>query len=176
MKKTLILAVLVGFSTIYGFSQDTKYGVRAGLNISNMDFDPDATFVNKHRNGFMIGFFGEFGLSKSVLFSPELQFSSEGGKDEAIRLDYLQVPLYLKFRLSEKFHLGVGPQVGVKIHEYEDGIRNFAYSGVGGLEFKISHQLFVDARYTVGLSNVLDDDQVIEAKNSNIQFGFGFKF
>ena len=68
MKKTLILAVLVGLSTFYGFSQDTKYGVRAGLNISNMDFDPDATFENKHRNGFMIGFFGEFGLSKSVLF------------------------------------------------------------------------------------------------------------
>lgn len=176
MKKTLLIAVILCFTAFYGFSQDTKYGVRAGINISNMDFEPDANFENKHRNGFMIGFFGEFGLSKSVLFAPELQFSSEGAKDEAIRLDYLQVPLYFKFKLGDKFHLGVGPQVGVKIHEYEDGIRNFAYSGVGGIEYKISHQLFVDARYTYGFSNALDDNQAFEATNTNIQFGFGFKF
>ena len=76
MKKALLFVLLVSFSAFYGFSQGTKYGVRAGLNISNMDFDPDATFNNQHRNGLMIGFFGEFGLSKSVAFAPELQFSS----------------------------------------------------------------------------------------------------
>lgn len=167
---------MVGFLSFYGFSQDAKYGVRAGLNVSNMDFEPDATFENKHRNGFMIGFFGEYHLSKSVLLAPELQFSSEGAKDESIRLDYIQAPIYFKFKLGNKFHIGVGPQVGVKIHEYEDGIRNFAYSGVGGLEYKLSHQLFLDARYTYGFSNVLEDYQAFEARNTNIQFGFGFKF
>ncbi|WP_242205839.1 porin family protein [Aestuariivivens insulae] len=176
MKKTLLLVLLVGFTAFYGFSQDTKYGVRAGLNISNMDFDPDATFSNQHRNGFMIGFFGEFGLSKSVAFAPELQFSSEGAKTKAFRLDYIQVPAVFKFRLSEKLYLGLGPQVGVKVHEHEDGIKNFAYSGVGGIEFKLSHTLFLDARYTYGFSNVLEDYMSFEGKNTNIQFGFGYKF
>lgn len=176
MKKTLLLAVLIGFSTIYGFSQGTKYGVRAGLNISNLDFKPDANFENKHRNGLMIGFFGEYGLSKGISLMPEIQFSSEGGKDEELRLDYIQVPVLFKFRLSEKFHIGAGPQVGIKVHEYEDGVKNFAYSGVGGIEFKLSHQLFLDARYTVGLANILEDNVGREATNSNIQFGFGFKF
>lgn len=176
MKKTLLLAVFIGLSTIYGFSQETKFGVRAGLNISNMDFEPDATFSNKHRNGFMIGFFGEFGLSKGVALVPELQFSSEGGKDESIRIDYIQVPAYFKFKISEKLRLGLGPQVGIKVHEYEDGFRNFAYSGVGGIEFKVSHQLFVDARYTYGFVNALDDIESFEATNTNIQFGFGYKF
>ncbi|TXG35971.1 porin family protein [Seonamhaeicola maritimus] len=175
MKKTLLLAVLIGFSTIYGFSQ-TKYGVRAGLNISNMDFKPDATFNNQHRNGFMIGFFGQYDLSKGVKLAPELQFSSEGGKDESIRLDYIQLPVYFKFRLSEKLQIGLGPQAGIKVHEYEDGFRNFAYSGVGGIEFKVSHQLFVDARYTYGLNNILDEVESFEARNTNIQFGFGYKF
>jgi opacity protein-like surface antigen len=150
--------------------------VRAGLNISNMDFDPDATFNNQHRNGLMIGFFGEFGLSKAVAFAPELQFSSEGSKNEAFRLDFIQVPAIFKFRLSEKFHFTVGPQVGVKVYEHEDAVKNFAYSGVGGLEFKLSHTLFLDARYTYGLTNVLEDNISLEGKNTNIQFGLGYKF
>ncbi|TWO32852.1 PorT family protein [Seonamhaeicola sediminis] len=176
MKKTLLLTVLIGLATLYGFSQDTKFGVRAGLNISNMDFKPDATFSNKHRNGFMIGFFSELRLAKGVAFAPELQFSSEGGKEESIRIDYIQVPAFFKFKLSDKLHIGAGPQVGIKVHEYEDGFKNFGYSAIGGIEFKISHQLFVDARYTYGLVNVLDDIESFEAINTKIQFGFGYKF
>lgn len=176
MKKTLLLTLLVSFLSFYGFSQDPKYGVRAGLNISNMDFEPDANFQNKHRNGFMIGFFGEFNLSQTILLGPEIQWSSEGAKAEDLRIDYIQVPVLLKLKIGNKFHLGFGPQVGVKVHEYEDGFKNFSYSGVGGIEYKLSQQLFLDARYTYGFSNVLDDELAIEAKNTNIQFGFGFKF
>ncbi|WP_242087325.1 porin family protein [Aestuariivivens sediminis] len=176
MKKTLLFFLLVTFSAFYSFSQGTKYGVRAGMNVSNMDFDPDATFSNQHRNGLMIGFFGEFGLSKSVAFAPELQFSSEGSKATDFRLDFIQIPAMFKFRLSEKFHLGLGPQAGIKVYEHEDGIKNFVYSGVGGIEFKLSHTLFLDARYTYGFTNVLEDDVPFEGKNTNIQFGFGYKF
>ncbi|WP_242132446.1 porin family protein [Aestuariivivens marinum] len=176
MKKALLLILLVTFISFHGYSQGTKYGVRAGINFSNMDFDPDATFRNDHRNGLMIGFFGEFGLSKAVAFAPELQFSSEGGKNDDLRLDYIQIPAFFKFRLSEKFHLGFGPQVGIKVHEANDGVKNFAYSGVGGIEFKLTHTLFLDARYTYGITNVFEDFMSFEGKNTNIQLGFGYKF
>jgi len=176
MKNTILLIALFCMS-YYGFSQDTKYGVRAGINISNIGFE-DAPFDgNDHRNGFMIGFFGEYGLSKTVSIMPELQFSAEGAKRESLRLDYLQVPVLIKFKLGDKFSIGAGPQVGVKVHKHSDGINNFAYSGLAGLEYKISHSLFVDARYTYGFRNIFDEDLIdAEAKNTNIQFGFGFKF
>ena len=175
MKKIFLFVVLLGLS-YYGFSQGTKYGVRAGYNISNLDFDGVPPIDNKHRNGFMIGFFGEYGLSKGFAIMPELQFSSEGANNEPTRIDYIQAPILLKFRLSDKFHAGIGPQVGIKVHEFEDNIRNFAYSGVGGLEFKLNHSLFLDARYTYGFSNIFDDKAIVEAINTNIQFGIGFKF
>jgi len=175
MKNTILLFALFCIS-YQGFSQDTKYGVRTGLNISNLDFKNTPFNENTHRNGFMIGFFGEFGLSKTVSVMPELQFSAEGSKLESLKLDYLQVPVLFKFKLSEKFAIGAGPQAGVKIHKTTDGIKNFAYSGVAGVEFNISHQLFVDARYTYGFSNIFEDYINAEAKNTNIQFGFGFKF
>ena len=52
----------------------------------------------------------------------------------------------------------------------------FAFSGIGGLEYMITDELFIDARYSYGITNILDKDLTsVEAKNSNIQFGFGIK-
>ncbi|MCL6294796.1 porin family protein [Jejuia spongiicola] len=196
MKKLLLLTVLLSFS-FCGFSQDkdsnkvkdsvstkTKgtafhgvmYGVRGGYNISNLSFDTAPTMTNKHRNSIYIGFFANIGLSKTVSLVPEIQFSAEGANEEKLHLDYIQAPILLRFRLSEKVHIAAGPQVGLKVHKYEDGVKNFAYSGVGGLEYKLSHVLFADVRYTYGFSNIFDEKLNVEAKNSNIQIGIGYKF
>jgi opacity protein-like surface antigen len=78
--------------------------------------------------------------------------------------------------LSEKLYIGAGPQVGLKINKVDDGIRNFAYSGVGGFEYKLNLMLFADVRYTYGFSNIFDKDLGIKANNSTIQFGVGYKF
>lgn len=174
MKKILLLTLL-GVS-FYGFSQDVKYGLRGGYNISNLDFEPDATFTNEHRNSFYVGFFAEIGLSKAVSLMPEIQFSPEGANEEVLHLDYIQAPILLKFKLSEKFNFGIGPQVGLKINKADDQAKNMAYSGVAGIEYKISYTLFADLRYTYGIRNVFDDYLPFEAKNSNIQIGVGYKF
>ena len=40
----------------------------------------------------------------------------------------------------------------------------------------ITSELFVDARFSYGLTNILDEDLTdIEAKNHVMQFGFGIK-
>lgn len=173
--KNIFLTLLLVFS-VYGFSQDVKYGVRGGLNISNLSFDENAPMLNKHRNSIFIGFFGDIRFSKSVSLVPELQFSSEGANVEVWHLDYIQAPVFLKFRLSEKLRFGLGPQVGLKINKVDDGAKNFAYSGIVGFEYKLSHMLFADVRYTNGFTNVFEDDLTISAKNSNIQLGVGYKF
>tara|TARA_R110002049_G_scaffold177892_4_gene345088 strand:+ start:3492 stop:4079 length:588 start_codon:yes stop_codon:yes gene_type:complete len=195
MKKAVLFIILLNFS-FYGFSQDeapkeketkkeeskgfafqgVKYGVRGGLNISNLDFDDAPTMTNKHRNSFYIGFFAEIGLSKTIALMPEIQFSPEGAKLEVLNLDYIQAPILIKFRLSEKIKFGLGPQVGLKVHKEDDGAKNFGYSGVAGLEYKISHLLFADVRYTYGLVDVFDDNLNVSAKNTNVQIGVGYKF
>lgn len=173
--KKILLTILLGIS-FYGFSQDVKYGVRGGYNISNLNFDGNPTMANKHRNSIYIGFFGDIRLSKTVSLVPELQFSAEGARLEVWQLDYFQAPIFLKFRLSEKIHFGVGPQVGLKVTKVDDGARNMAYSGVAGLEYKLSYMLFADVRYTYGFSDVFDENLALSAKNTNIQIGVGYKF
>ena len=177
MKKTLLLFAFISVS-FYGFSQDALYGVRVGYNISNLDFEDDfATAVeHTHRNGFSIGFFAEYGLSKKVSIAPEIQFSAEGAKEEALRIDYIQMPIFFKFKVSDNLAVGLGPQVSLKGHEFEDNLKNLAFSGIGGLEYMISDEFFLDARYSYGFSNIFDDKVGIEAKNTNIQLGLGVKF
>lgn len=174
--KKILLALVVISVTISGFSQDVKYGVRGALNISNLDFKPDANFENEHRNGFAFGGFVDYGFSDTISVLAELQWSAEGGKDEDLRADYLQVPVQLRFSLSDRLTIGAGPQVALKTWKSRDGFSTFAISGLAGVEYMITDELFIDARVTYGFTNILDEDQVgLEAKNHVIQFGFGIK-
>ncbi|APX99974.1 outer membrane protein with beta-barrel domain [Lacinutrix venerupis] len=176
MKKIILIAAFAMFS-IYGFSQNALYGVRAGYNISNLDFEPTTgDFENMHRNGFAIGFFAEYSLGSSLSIAPEIQFSAEGAKEEAIRIDYIQMPIFFKYKLGQSLAIGLGPQASLKGHEYEDGLQNLAFSGLAGIEYMISDEFFIDFRYSYGLTNIFDDETNLEAKNTNMQIGFGVKF
>ncbi len=159
-----------------GIAQEIKYGVRGALNISNLDFEPDATFENKHRNGFAFAGFVDFGFSEELSLHTELQWSAEGGKDENLRADYIQMPIMLKLSVSERLSFGAGPQIALKTWENNDGFSTFAFSGVVGAEYMITDELFIDARFSYGVTNILDEDLTdLEAKNHVMQFGFGIK-
>ena len=200
MKKLLLLTVLLGFS-FHGFSQEkedvkasekvndtlkveekwssasgVKYGIRGGFTISHLDFETVPLNDNKHRNSIYVGFFANIFLSRTLSLMPEIQFSAEGANTEPINLDYIQMPVLFRFRFSEKFHIGLGPQIGLKIPKFEDGMKNLAYSAVMGADYKINYALFVDVRYNYGLRNVFDEDSGNVAKNRNIQIGVGYKF
>ncbi|WP_296386119.1 porin family protein [Winogradskyella sp.] len=175
MKRYLFALVFVCFTTIC-MSQEIRYGVRGALNVSNLDFDPDANFENQHRNGFAFGGFVDFGLTEDVSLLTELQWSAEGGKDESIRADYIQLPILIRLSVSDRLTLGAGPQIALKTWKNKDAFATFAFSGVAGLEYMITDELFVDARISYGFSNVLDKDLTdVTAKNHVLQFGFGIK-
>ncbi|MFV9551139.1 porin family protein [Algibacter sp. PT7-4] len=200
MKKLLLLTVLLSF-IFQGFAQDIKevtasqeindsvkvkekwsassgikYGIRAGYTISHLDFEDTPIMENKHRNSLYIGFMANIGLSRTLSIVPEIQFSAEGANEELLHLDYIQMPVLFRFRFSEKFHAGIGPQIGLKVHKYEDGMKNLAYSAVIGADYKINYAIFVDVRYNYGVRNVFDETSGIVAKNRNIQLGVGYKF
>ncbi|MEM9680453.1 MAG: porin family protein, partial [Bacteroidota bacterium] len=153
--KTLFSTALIILCLSFGFSQETSYGVRIAYNISNLDFEPDATFENKHRNGMAFAGFVDFGLTESISLLTELQYSAEGGKEEPLRADYIQMPIQLRFSIAEDLKIGLGPQVSLKTWEDKDGFSTFAFSGVGGLEYMITDEIFIDARYSYGITNIL---------------------
>lgn len=175
IKSTVLTLLFIAFTTL-SFAQETSYGVRGGVNISNLDFDPDATFVNQHRNGFAFGGFVDYGVSDNFSVLVEIQYSAEGAKADELRADYIQLPIMARFAIGDKFTLGVGPMASLKTWENRDAFSTFTFSGIGGVEYMITDELFVDARVHYGLSNILDEEiDGLEAQNTTFQFGFGIK-
>ena len=180
MKKTLLTSVFI-LSIFFSFGQgfeSTKYGVRAGVNISNLDFEPAPIDRNLHRNGFYFGGFAEFSLSEILWLNTEIQWSAEGAKDEDWKANYINIPVQLKFVTGNRFSIGVGPQLGIKTWKSSDAFDTITYGGVAGIEYKLWEDYFIDVRASYKLNNMLDEDIVpvgLEASQFAIQVGIGIK-
>ena len=177
MKKFLLSTILLLCTIVFAQAQENLFGARVGLNVTNLDFRPEVPegVLNAHRNGFAIGFIADYGISRKFSIMPEIQFSAEGAKDDGLRLDYIQMPILFNYKFCDKISLGVGPQVSLKAHDYEDGFQNIVYAGIAGATYMISDVFFFDVRFSYGLTNVFDDNTGLEAINKNLQFGFGLK-
>ncbi|WP_353780038.1 outer membrane beta-barrel protein [Winogradskyella sp. 3972H.M.0a.05] len=174
--RAIITLFILFFAISFCTAQDVKYGVKAGMSISNMDYEGTPIVRNEHRNGFVFGVFIEYGLTEKLSLVPELQFSGEGANLEGFRNDYINLPVLLKYTFFEKLGLGIGPQAGLKVNKKNDGFKNMVFSGVGYIEYAITDEFALDARYNYGFSNVFDDEPGFpEAKTGVIQFGINYK-
>ena len=178
MKKVLFTAVAVlGFT--FANAQETKFGAKAGLNMSNFtgDAETDAKI------GFYVGGFAEIKLTDKFAVQPEVLFSMLGAKDDNANYDsnYILVPVMAKYFVTEQLSLEAGPQIGFLMSAKYDGndIKDFYTSTDFGMNFgagyDVTENINVGVRYSLGLSNVVDASGV-DVKTSNIALGLGYKF
>jgi hypothetical protein len=163
MKKIMIICGL--FVTSTAFAQKFEIGGKAGVNISN--FTGHSSWQNAKTNtllGFHAGGFVSFFLGDVFAIQPEVLFSSQGAKyqdathDENLKINYINVPVMLKFRTTGGFYVEAGPQFGFKISESSSSIDSLGKSTdlsiAGGLGYHSKIGLGIGARYTAGLSKV----------------------
>lgn len=181
MKKTLLF---ITFLTICSWgitqAQESKYGVRAGINISSISSDDIPENLEDGRIGMVFGFLAEFALTEKISLQPEIQYSSQGNKDENLRVNYIQVPVVLKYNFSDIFNAQIGPQAGIKIWEWEnnENYNTLDFAAVAGIGVNITDNFFADLRYAFGLSNVFDDEDIpggFEGNSRNIQISVGYR-
>lgn len=175
MKKIILGCALLFAVTC--FAQKAKYGVKAGINISNFQSTNLDDEFNESRIGGMIGFFADYTISEKLHFQPEFLFSSQGTKTKGLRADYLQLPLLLRLDVLDKLSFHAGPQVGLKVYEFEDNFKNIDFALNAGIGVEIMNNLTVEGRYSFGLAEVFDDRRAgnAEGKNSVIQIGLSYK-
>lgn len=164
--------------SIYGFSQgyfNAEYGVRAGINVSNLDIEPVSLANNDHRNGFYFGGFVEFNLSDFLSLNTEIQWSAEGSKRRDLKANYINLPIQLRFNITDRVTVGVGPQASLKTWTDNDGFETFTFSALGGLEYRFLRRYFVDVRAVYGLTDIFDGSTPLEAKQFTIQAGLGIR-
>lgn len=194
MKKSIIgCLVLVGVffaDTSFGQAQ-FAIGIKAGPNFANINTDASLGQNYKNRTGFHGGAFALIKLTKLAI-QPELIFSQQGstvefnGTSYEQNVDYMNIPVILKFYLVGGLNLQVGPQFGFvtkaegenpltgQIDDIKDELKGSDLSAGLGLGFDAPFGLTLDARYNLGLSEV-SDDAARQIKNQVFQISVGFK-
>jgi hypothetical protein len=168
---------------------------------SNKD-DYDST------GGFNAGIFVEIPLTENFSIQPELSYSAQGtqfieyitedmGTDfrkYKLSFNYLNIPILAKYYVIEGLSLQAGPQLGVFLSAKEKVETDFGDGQIGvdrsalaesadfsfnfGLGYEFGDHFLIDARYNMGLTNVLESNDEVEEelRNTVFQFSVGYKF
>lgn len=190
---TLFLLSLAGISQ----AQGVRAGVKAGANlnkISGQSFD-DGFDLSYHFGGFL-----ELDLNKKWGIQPELLWSQTAYKpsnfqtlysgisspslntSNSFKLDYLTIPILLRYNVGGILSLNAGPQYSILIKKDNTLLQNgqsafksgdFAFVAGAQLNFRF---LRIYGRYNIGLQNINDIDNKEKWTNQQIQAGLGFRF
>lgn len=167
--------------TITSFAQTFGFGPKAGVNLSNYQ---GGNIQTEAKAGYHFGGMLNFGFGNVFSIQPEVLFSTLGAKVESsgskadFKINYLTVPVMLKFRTRSGFYLEAGPQAGFRLSEsvpdqtIDHFAKNLDISLGAGLGYQSNIGLGIGVRYVAGLSKVGDfSSQEInpDFKNSVIQ-------
>lgn len=188
MKKTILFAVLLSFVVGNLNAQDDNnttnqpnFGMKGGYTSITLRVSADGNSASDDVSGFYIGTFAEFNLSDKLDFQPELTYASYSEDGESTGVIFL--PLLAKYKANEQFSLLAGPQLDYLVNEEDsEGLNRIGLGIAIGAAYDITEQVFIDARYSFGLSNRLDGDLPgleefdIKTKFNYFQIGLGYRF
>ena len=191
--KKILMTVAFAALAIAGANAQTKFGVRAGLNLADVAVkSEDVKVESKIRPAFYVGGLAEFAFNDVVLMDAGLTYSNQGTKakegDGALRQHALNLPVWFKYDFAG-FRPKAGLYAGYILSQQlktgneittvdKDDYNHFDY-GIGlGAEYNLPNNgLFFEASYNWGLANL---DKNGDAKNYTnnrvIQVGVGYKF
>ena len=177
MIKNICFTFMLVFALKSGFAQEIDLGPKLGANFATLgdieEFDNEIGFVG--------GFFFTLDLNKFYL-QTELLYSQQGGSFDVFEfdLDYINVPVLIKFDIIGSLNFQFGPQFGFLVEDnIPDSIvnsfeaDNFDLSGVGGFGINLPLNLRADARY---IFNVTNDLKTADFDNGYYMLTLGFTF
>ena len=180
-KQTFLIAalLLVGISNSHA---QLKFGIKAGLNLANINYDGEDEVDTKILPSFQVGPVIEFGITDNLGIGSGVLVSGKGFKIEEDGFKaksnpiYLQVPVMLNYTNSG-FFAAVGPYVGFGLfgnttsefggdketeaidfgNTDEDGISPLDFGA--GLELGYGFgPIRISASYNLGLANIIPKD------------------
>lgn len=214
MKKLLlfIAVTVIGFSAAQ--SQELRLGAKAGVNFSSISGDAagDQSGLTSFHIGALveIPINEKFSVQPELLYSSqgafqEVSFNAGVGRnsyESTIKLDYINIPIMAKYYVIEGLSIEAGPQFGVlvsakseveefeggKSKSYDEDVKDFYKTldiGLGlGAAYRLNNGIFFSARYVLGISKILNTDNVdgdfyssnFKQHNNVFQVSLGYSF
>jgi len=167
MKKFFTLVVLLATMTVAAQAQ-VKFGVKGGLNLTNMKFD-NSIVDKSNQTGFFIGPTLNFtlpvvglGIDASALY--DQRSAKIEGSDDKLKQQSIQIPVNLRYGFglgnTASFYIFAGPQFGFNIGDKTTNLLNNALewrlkdsnlSANLGVGLMLLNHLQVSANYNVAL-------------------------
>lgn len=182
MKKLLLLTAFA----VFGFTvnaQNVSFGAKAGVNFATLT-GSDVDNVDM-RTSLHVGGVVNIGITEKFGIQPELLYSSQGytaDGDVTGKLDYISVPVMAEYKFFEGFSAQAGPQVAFNINDKievdgeevgELDAESVDFGFAFGAQYKLKQGIFFQARYGLGLSDVVSDFTV---KNAVFGISVGYMF
>ena len=202
MKKIAIALMCMIFATGAAMAQEKfSFGPKVGVDYTHF-WDADGDYSGMLN--YQAGLFMEYRFNDRFALAPEVVFAAQGGKQKWIdsdnievsttsHLNYINVPVMLKlYVVPSKLSFDFGPQVGFNVYKkstdkwkYEGksfketdelkGLKTVDFAIGLGLTYNITNDVFVQGRYTLGLTDVFDKSWDT-GKNGNAQIAIGYRF
>lgn len=196
MKKLLLIlfVFLLSFGEVRA-QEAFNLGVKGRVNFATLTgIDADDLDVNM-RTGFHLGVLAEIMISEKFGIQPEVLYSTQGGKADMdsfyeeimddvhvgdLMLEYITVPIMLKYFVAPGFSLEAGPQLSflskseiegeymgqTRTIDFKDDTESFDFGATLGVGYGLPQGFLVQARYVMGFSDVYTN---FDARNSVIQ-------
>jgi opacity protein-like surface antigen len=166
MKKYFITFFLF-FLSVNLFSQTFGGGLMAGLSASQLDGD---NWGGYSKAGLNFGLFTNTALNKYIDAQIELRYVQKGSKSDSkdnslsyiSKLNYVELPLFLKYRFLDKFNANIGLAAGYlqNSSEEKEGIvydpadpefNKFEFSGLVGVEYEFVSNFYFNVRFNYSI-------------------------
>ncbi|WP_378188230.1 porin family protein [Aquimarina sp. W85] len=170
MKRIFLSAIAIFGFSVATQAQDLKFGFKGGVNFATLSGD-DVDSDLDGRTGYHIGAVAQVSLMDMIALQPEVLYSAQGVKDRNI--DYLNVPVLLKYKFAKVLSIEAGPQFGFVVNDdVKNGAKpeSFDFSGAVGAGVEIS-SFFAQIRYNIGFTEVVEN---FDGKNSAFQISVGY--
>lgn len=184
MKQTALLLTFLLTASL-SFSQNDElgipkvtFGIKAGLNSVQMKIVSGSSDNVQKKSGVYAGAFVNIPTSDVFSIQPEIIYSSTEylGRNN---MNLLHVPVLLNFKLANNFTGFFGPEVQFLLdlgdttnkELFNDTLFGFTF----GASYKITPNIFIEARPYFALSKFLEEDSGYRKFNT-LQIGVAYKF
>lgn len=174
---------------ISGFAFSQQFGLKAGLNVSDINNGASGTDM-KAKTGLYVGVTATIPVSEEFSVQPELIYNQLGAKTNlydfggiignvstTTKLDYISLPVMLQYNFPSNFYVELGPEFSYMISA-KQGLSTSIISpstdinmdylnrlnvGAGfGAGYNLNKNIGINARYTLGLTGLGKDGNVTD--------------
>ena len=168
--RKITLTIIIATTVITGAWSQVNFGIKAGVNIASqvytgggVTYSPSA-IIGFHGGAYVHAKFGKFGVQPEAYYSMAGSKASGTGASNAIKTNYISVPILLRWNITDAFNLHAGPQFGLLVSakqtlngtttDIKNQVKSGDFSIAGGAGFDLPMGLNGGARVVAGMADI----------------------